>query len=482
MSKNNKDTGYDFITPFVEVFHDMSVGVVSVIFDLLKIAYKKWNKNYFELEKIEERHLHSNKKALKDNSIGYSANQKRELNLSEIDFSKHSFIVGAAGFGKTNLISLLQEHSLQNEKPVIFIDPKGDLEALETFRALCKKYNRSCHIFSEHYKKSVKLNPFREGSINQVADRIISSLEWSEQFYKSVAVDALSNALKKLQENKSPFSLSNICAVLDESFNSKETLGLRVQLNSIKNSDFGKILEEDETTKTFMKIREEKSCLYIGLSTQGYGETAYALGKMFLGELLYASYYKLINEYDSHKSMKDSISVFFDEFGAIVTPRFIELENKCRGAGIQLFMAVQSPSDIDKIDPHLTLAILESSSNFFVLKQRMDYGASMFANAIGTKVTKKYTTREENGSDTGMNSVREANELLVHPDIIKNLRVGQCVLLRHNPTRLDLLNLRERKITIEREQEVENNEGNLKQQEEKNNMIFNRKSQKVFEV
>ena len=88
MSKNNKDTGYDFITPFVEVFHDMSVGVVSVIFDLLKIAYKKWNKNYFELEKIEERHLHSNKKALKDNSIGYSANQKRELNLSEIDFSK----------------------------------------------------------------------------------------------------------------------------------------------------------------------------------------------------------------------------------------------------------------------------------------------------------------------------------------------------------------------------------------------------------
>ena len=249
MSKNNKDTGYDFITPFVEVFHDMSVGVVSVIFDLLKIAYKKWNKNYFELEKIEERHLHSNKKAVKDNSIGYSANQKRELNLSEIDFSKHSFIVGAAGFGKTNLISLLQEHSLQNEKPVIFIDPKGDLEALETFRALCKKYNRTCHIFSEHYKKSVKLNPFKEGSINQVADRIISSLEWSEQFYKSVAVDALSNALKKLQETKSPFSLSNICAVLDESFNSKETLGLRVQLNSIKNSDFGKILEEDETTK-----------------------------------------------------------------------------------------------------------------------------------------------------------------------------------------------------------------------------------------
>lgn len=482
MSKKNNETGYDFISPVVEVFHEVAIGIGKLIIDLAKHLYKKWNKNYFELEKIEERHLHSNKKASKDDSIGFSSNQSKELKLSEIDFSKHSFIVGAAGFGKTNLISILQEHSLQTNKPIIFIDPKGDLEALETFRALCKKYNRECHIFSEHYKKSINLNPFREGSINQVADRIISSLDWSEQFYKNVAIDSLTQALKKLQEAKRPFSLSNICEVLQESFNTKETLGLRVQLNSIRNSDFGRILEEGKNTKTLMQIRDEKSCLYIGLSTQGYGETAFALGKMFLGELLYASYFKLITESDSHKSMKESISVFFDEFGAIVTPRFIELENKCRGAGIQLYMAVQTPSDIDRIDPNLTLAILESTSNIFVLKQRMDYGATLFANAIGTKVTKKYTTKEENGSNTGMSSVREANELLVHPDIIKNLRVGQCVLLRHNPTRLDLLNLRERKIIIENSQEVKNDEENKIINQEKATLTFKRNSEEVFEV
>lgn len=152
--------------------------------------------------------------------------------------------------------------------------------------------------------------------------------------------------------------------------------------------------------------------------------------------------------------MQESVAVFFDEFGALVTPRFIELQNKCRGAGIQLFMAVQSASDIDKIDPNLTLQILENASNLFILKQRMEYGATLFANSIGTKLTKKFTTREDNGTNTGMTSVREANELLVHPDIIKNLRVGQCVLLRHNPTKLDLINLRNRKIEIEHEQEV----------------------------
>ena len=76
----------------------------------------------------------------------------------------------------------------------------------------------------------------------------------------------------------------------------------------------------------------------------------------------------------------------------------------------------------------------------------MEYGATLFANSIGTKLTKKYTKQTDNGDANGMGTVREANELLVHPDIIKNLRVGQCVLLRHNPTKLDLINLRNRKI------------------------------------
>lgn len=469
--EKNKNLDLDFVTPFVEIFHELAVELGKALVEFAKFLYKKWNKNYFEVTKIEETHLYVKKKSENEKALGYSSNHKKELILSEIDFSKHSFIVGAAGFGKTNLISLLQEHSLQKERPIIFIDPKGDLEALETFRSLCKKYKRNCYVFSEHHKDSIKLNPFREGSINQVTDRIISAFEWTEPFYKNVSTDALSKALRKIQESKKPYALENICSVLEESFNSKETLGLRVMLSQIKESDFGKILEEDETTKSFLDIREERACLYIGLSTQGYGETAYTLGKIFLGELLYASYLRLTKESNSHKSMEESIAVFFDEFGALVTPRFIELQNKCRASGIQLFMAVQSASDIDKLDPNLTLQILENCSNLFILKQRMEYGATLFANSIGTKLTKKYTTREDNGSSTGMTSVREANELLVHPDIIKNLRVGQCVLLRHNPTKLDLINLRERKIEIEKEQEIETNNPSVVINKEKTKQI-----------
>lgn len=449
MSKDKKQqSDFDFVTPIVEIVHELGVELFKALFELGKFLYKKWNKDFYEINKIEEKHLKKRKTTDNEKSLGFSANQNKALNLNEIDFSKHSFIVGAAGFGKTNLISILQEHSLQTEKPIIFIDPKGDLEALETFRAICKKYNRKCYIFSEHHKDSIKLNPLRDGSVNQVVDRIMTSFEWSEPFYKNVSADALSKALKQLQASRKPFSLSNICEVLETSYKTEQTLGLRVMLSQINESDFGKILVDDESTKTFLDIREEKACLYIGLSTQGYGETAYALGKFFLGELLYGSYLKLTKEVNSHNSMKDSISVFFDEFGAIATPRFIELQNKCRGAGIQLFMAVQTASDIDKIDPKLTEQIIENSSNLFILKQRLDVGASLFANAIGTKISKKYTNQTENGEKGVMGTEREVNELLVHPDIIKNLRVGQCILLRHNPTKLDLINIRDRRMEI----------------------------------
>lgn len=479
---NNNSQGLDLVSPLVEIAHELGTELVKLIIFLTKWAYRKWNKNYFEVTKIEERHLKVKKKTQNANALGYSTNHRKELALCDIDYKMHSFIVGASGFGKTNLISILQEHSLQTERPIIFIDPKGDLEAITDFKELCKKYNRTCYIFSEHQKDSIKLNHFREGSLSLVTNRIISALEWSEPFYKNVSIDALSKALKIIQDSQKEFSLASICEVLNTSFNSKETLGLRVQLDQILISDFGKLLTGGEKSKTFMDIREEQACLYIGLSTQGYGETAYSLGKIFLGELLYASYYKLTTTKNSKESMKASISVFFDEFGSLVTDRFIELQNKCRGAGIQLFMAVQSIADIDKIDPNLTQQVLESSSNFFIFKQRMEASANLFSSSIGTKLTKKYTTREDNGTDTGMTSVREVDELLVHPNIIKNLKVGQCILLRHDPTRLDLISVRSRKLEIQSQQGEQKKEESKKEDKQEGKQEGKKEKTKTTEA
>jgi hypothetical protein len=220
---------------------------------------------------------------------------------------------------------------------------------------------------------------------------------------------------------------------------------LITKLEAIQVSDFGRILNTDKDGLTLTKIRNDQACLYIGLSTQGYGETASAVGKLFLGELLHNSYKTLSDSKNPRAGLEKPVSVYFDEFGSIVTSEFIELQNKCRGAGIELTMAVQSPADIDRITPDLTKQVIENAGNIFILKQRISDSAQFLAESIGTVISKKQTFRIEDGQKQDLGSEREVNELIVHSDIIKNLRIGQCVLLRQGPTKVNLINIRNRK-------------------------------------
>lgn len=284
-----------------------------------------------------------------------------------------------------------------------------------------------------------------EGTVGQVLDRIMSSFTWGkEPYFKDYSRGCLNNVLTRLKLENRPFTINAILNHL-KAIQDKDNLGLITKLDAIDNSDFGRLLSGGEDSLTLSKIRQGQACLYVGLSVQGYAETARSIGKLFLGELLFNSYKCLSTVNDERYSSKNPVSIYFDEFGAIVTPEFIELHNKCRGAGMELSIAVQTASDIDRVDPSLTKQILENSGNYFILKQRLDESASLFSNAIGTIITTKQTNVIEEGSVQERGSIRDSNELIVHPDIIKNLGIGQCILLRQAPTRINLINIRERK-------------------------------------
>ncbi len=449
---------FDIAAPIAELL-DFLIKILAKGLDmLLKFLYKKYFQKNPPLEKIEMKALNCKKKTENPEALGIDCSNKKEVLLKDISFARHSFIVGASGFGKTNLISLLQENALKLGRPIIFIDPKGDLEAMTTFKNLCEKNKKTCYIFSEFYDKSIKLNPVLEGTINQVADRIISAFEWSEEFYKNYSYKMLFQVLRELKNQNEEFTLRKIHDKLETEHKSKEIVGLLVKLETIIESDFGPYLEATSIDYTLSKIRKEKACLYIGLSTQGYGETAMSIGKLFLGELLYNSYYTLRGPQGESEGLKNPISVYFDEFGAVVTPQFIELLNKCRGAGIELTMAVQTPCDIDRVNESLTSQIIENSGNIFVMKQRLEDAASFFSNAIGTTIEKKETFATEDGEYSGRGTMRESHVNLVHANLIKNLRVGQCFLLRHDPTKINLINIRQRKTEFKKEEKEKLNQ------------------------
>jgi len=190
------------------------------------------------------------------------------------------------------------------------------------------------------------------------------------------------------------------------------------------------------------ELRNSQKSIYIGLSVLGYAEIARSLGKIILGDLAYSIYntYKTISVESNAQILP--VGVYIDELSAVITNEFIEILNKCRGAKVEITFAFQSPSDIAKVDPHLAIQVLENASNWFVFKQRMEDGANMFAGAIGTVSSRKLTKRVEDGKELAQGSQREVEELIAHHNIIKNLRTGQCILLRHSPTKVDLLNVK----------------------------------------
>ena len=446
-SNKNQNQGLDIVTPIVEFVHYFSVFIGAWLLEVLKFAWAKYNKLPQELKRIDVKTATVRKVTDDSLMIGHSCNRKKPLALSEINFSAHSYIVGAAGSGKTNLISVLQENHMKNDIPVIFVDPKADMESLLTFEYLCKKYGRKCYIFHENYLNSVILNPLKEGTVNLIVDRIMNSFKFENEFYKTTSEQAIRDSVAKLKVNRTEVTFDLIYEYMKVNHSNENTLGMIGHLERIVKSDFAHLLKEKsgKNTKSIKDIRKEKACLYIGISTQGYGETAKALARIFVEEMLYTSFIQLGTTFDSHYSMKNPLAIYFDEFGAVATPRFLELQNKCRGAGMQLFMAMQSPNDIKLIDENLTGLLIENSANIFVFKQRFDETANMLAKTLGTVIGKKQTYQTEDGSHGSRGSERDVNEFICHPDIIKNLKKGQCVLLQHDPTRVDLINIRNRR-------------------------------------
>jgi len=443
MKDNSKPVpGLDIVTPIIELFHEFSLLIGKLLIVAFEKGFDSLSGTKSQLKLIEHKKLRSKKYTSKPDSLGVDTRTNRNVLLSEIDFRRHSFIVGGSGFGKTNLLTVLQEHTLATSRPIIFIDPKGDLETLNAFRDLCAKYQRTCYIFSEYHADSILMNPLKEGTVNQIVSRLMNCFEWTNEYYRSQCEQALFTVCKKITSSGERCSIGSILTNL-KLIETEEISGIISNLVRIQESDFGRLLVAGSESLTLSSIRKEQACLYIGLSVQGYGETARTVGRMFLGELLYNSYMTM-RSCPNGEGLKNPLSVHFDELGALLVPDFIELLNKCRSAGIELTMAVQSPADLAKYNETLPIQIIENSGNVFVLKQRVDDSAAFFSKAIGTTISTKSTHVTEDGETQSKGSVREVYELLAHPDIIKNLGIGQCVLLQQAPSRLRLINIRDR--------------------------------------
>ncbi|GEM_PF-1188284 len=409
-----------------------------------------------------------------DIEIGRLTHPKRmPLRLSWRDINHHIHILGQPGVGKSVLLKNIYAHQIMQGEGLLMLDLKADYKVREDFRALCKMAEREQDfvlIDLSHPESSYGYNPLLLGNATELKDKIIGAIEWSEPYYKKIAERTLLTVLRGLvylRDQKGLISnledlltatssvqgvtllseqvdeasikadLLGLAAGYSKDF-SKDLESLKTELTLLVKAEFGSIFSSKNTLDVFSAIMEKKVIL-VNLDGQTYNESAKKFGRLLLADLRSASGAIVTN---IPEQKRPRFAVLVDEFSDIVSTEdmaktFVGFLNRCRGSGIGVVIAHQSLGDFK--DPTVKSQIMDSTETMFSFVQKDPETCEILASVVGTKKAYEKTKQTKEwifGDDnTGMGTKKLVHEFIYHPNVFRNLDVGEAIYAAKKPSR-----------------------------------------------
>jgi hypothetical protein len=161
------------------------------------------------------------------------------------------------------------------------------------------------------------------------------------------------------------------------------------------------------------------------------------LGKLILQDLKSASS-KIIEEIP--KEQRVPCAIVIDEFADLATEQFVGFLNRSRGSKLGIVIAHQEMSDLEAFSPAMRDQVMGNTATTVSFLQKLPESAERLAAIAGTKSSVKATKQlTEEGfliksrTYTGQESEREVEEFIIHPNVFKNLQVGECVIIGKYP-------------------------------------------------
>lgn len=392
--------------------------------------------------------------------------------ITEKQLNHHVHIVGASGFGKTVLISHILRSRIEGGRGCLFIDQKGDRETIEQFTSYVRAAGRlsDLKVFSlAAHDNSSSYNLLNNGSATELRDRIMTSLIWSEEYYKNQSAGFLMHLMAGLcwlRDNRSlkidiqlivrclkdvdhiaelanqisseldrvRMRLEEAHSFLSSSDNFKSLQGLRVQLESIAYSDFGdRVLWSENAIDLFDAVCSGK-IVFMFLDTRRFGETARAVGRFIIQDLKAVSA-RIDSEINA--SDRKPFTVIIDEFADLAQEDFIGFLDRARSSRIGIVVAHQEISDLDIISPQFCGRLMGNTATLFAFLQKRPESAELICGIAGTRRVKEVTHQFDSKMlfriPTGMQSQKEVDEFIIHPNVVKSLGVGECVVVSRYP-------------------------------------------------
>ena len=384
--------------------------------------------------------------------LGFEKDLKANIYLPDNIRTRHSHILGSTGAGKTESVILnFLKQDIHRGLGSIILDAKGDHSFIDFLKDSVPK--EKLKIFDLSSSDSATYNPLSAGNVNESAQRLFSSLTWSEEYYKSKAFSVLQrlfNAHHRIKKkNPSLADLNKYLSSFDEFLSAvlsddyeidtaksdfSQISGLRDQIQSLCVGHLKGILSPEEEAGIDLKEAHKGSVLYFRLQSLLSPKIVSTLGKLLIGELNFLAG----TAHLSGKKQGTILPVYFDEFSSFVCIEFTDLISKARSAGFALHFAHQSIGDLKNINEGFLSSIMDNSAIKVVMRINDPETAEYFSKTFGTSLYQKITQRVENSIDedkskmVGEGTQREAHQFRASPDLLKRLPTGMgSVLIAH---------------------------------------------------
>lgn len=226
----------------------------------------------------------------------------------------------------------------------------------------------------------------------------------------------------------------------------KETLGgIGARMHQFGSGRFGPVLNSyDPEVKMYDAIRDNK-IVYVALPTMGKDVAAQNLGKIVIADLRTAISWLQMNKQDRPAI---PFLAFLDEMSSYSTETLAVMFEQARSAQVALLPAIQTDSGLSNISEDFKERIMANTELKIFFRLSSQDTATAASDLIG--MTRRPTASEtsteassasaqamsigpnKNLSDSAGQSqaYREQEEPLVHPDQIKGLAPGECIVLR----------------------------------------------------
>ena len=410
--------------------------------------------------------------------IGHDIKTGRVVSLSQKNRCAHGLVSGATGTGKSNLMMNMILHAVRHNQPCVIIDPKGESSSLQQIREFGRKldsnFDRRLKVFSMSEPKiSCRYNPLKHGNANQLKDRLMEALVWSEQYYQNISASFLTAFTACTEYLKIPLNLNQVSKILlakeerasilkqlqikfDEGdryalelhnlispFFSKskddELSGLVAQISVLNNPTFGKLLsfQGSENEIDLRSIRKNGGIAYFQLDTLGNADSARRLGRMIIEDLksLSSDVYKT----ESNENARVFFPIFIDEFGSFASKEFIEFLKQSRGAKFGIHLFCQGFEDMDAVSPEFRRQVISNTMTKIGLRMDDNETVEEFCATAGTFDTLKQSYQVAGDvmvNKTGLGNMRETKQMQIEHDVLKQLRIGQAVVIEKSPSRI----------------------------------------------